>query len=213
MSKQKRYVLFAGGVIAGILITIPLYINYATKAYIVERMEDAPQATVAIVLGASVIDGAPSPALQERAEIALMLYRVGKVQKILVTGDDSVPGFDEVTPVRRYLDANGVPPKDIFLDHMGFDTYTSMYRAREVFEIQDALIVTQGFHLPRSVFIARNLGLDAWGVVAERRGDPIYNYTREMLASIKAAGDLLFNRASYVGDSYPITGDGQETWE
>jgi SanA protein len=214
MHRKRWYLLFAAGVAAGVVVTVPPYIDYATHDYILSSIEDAPTSTVAVVLGASVIRGEPSPALQERAEAAFDLYISGKVQKVLVSGDDSVPGFDEVTPVRKYLVEAGVAPEDIFLDHAGFDTYSTMYRAKEVFGVQDAIIVTQAFHMPRSVFIARTLGIDAYGIVAEERGDPIYNYSREWLASVKAAGDLLFKRVPLqVGESYPLTGNGQDTWE
>ncbi len=214
MHRRGMTLLFIAGVALGVVVTIPLYIDYETRDYIVGSIEEVPTSTVAIVLGASVIKGEPSPVLQERAEAAFDLYRAGKVEKILVSGDDSVPGFDEVTPVRKYLVEAGVAPKDIFLDHAGFDTYSTMYRAKEVFGVRDAVIVTQSFHMPRSVFIARTLGIDARGVVAEERGDPIYNYSREWLASVKAAGDLVFKRTpDYLGEQYPITGDGQETWD
>lgn len=214
MQKKPRLLLFAAGLVAGVVVTAPLYMTYATKNYIVSSVNAAPTSTVALVLGASVIRGEPSPALQARAEVALKLYQAGKVEKILVTGDDSVPGFDEVTPVRRFLEAEGVAAEDIFLDHAGYDTYTSMHRARNVFSVHDALIVTQGFHMPRSIFIARHLGLDARGVVAEERGDPIYNYTREWLASVKAAGDLVFRRVpTHIGEQFPITGNGEDTWD
>lgn len=214
MHRKKWLLLFVVGVAVGVVVTIPPYIDYETSDYILRSIEEAPSSTVAVVLGASVIKGEPSPALQERAEAALDLYVTGKVQKVLVSGDDSVPGFDEVTPVRKYLVEAGVAPEDIFLDHAGFDTYSSMYRAKEVFGVTDAIIVTQSFHMPRSVFIARTLGIEAYGIVAEERGDPIYNYTREWLASVKAAGDLLFKRVPLqVGESHPLTGNGQDTWE
>ncbi|MBP9711359.1 MAG: YdcF family protein [Candidatus Pacebacteria bacterium] len=214
MQGSNRRWLFLLGIAAGVLFTVPLYIDYSTKSYILSSIEAAPSSTVVIVLGASVIKGEPSPVLQERAEAAFDLYHSGKVQKVLVTGDDSVPGFDEVTPVRKYLLDAGVAPEDIFLDHAGFDTYSSMYRAKEIFGVTDAIIVTQSFHMPRSVFIARTLGIEAYGIVAEERGDPIYNYSREWLASIKAAGDLLFKRIpTYMGEQFPIEGDGQGTWE
>lgn len=214
MHRKGTWLLFAAGVTLGVIVTIPLYIDYEAKDYILGAIGQAPDSTVAIVLGASVIRGEPSPALQERAEAAFDLYTSGKVGKVLVSGDDSVPGFDEVTPVRKYLVAAGVAPEDIFLDHAGFDTYSTMYRAKHVFGVTDAIIVTQSFHMPRAVFIARTLGIDAYGIVAEERGDPIYNYSREWLASVKAAGDLLFKRVpKQIGESYPLTGDGQETWE
>ncbi|MDZ4226299.1 MAG: ElyC/SanA/YdcF family protein [Patescibacteria group bacterium] len=133
---------------------------------------------------------------------------------MLVSGDDSVAGFDEVSPVRRLLVEEGIPAEDIFLDHAGFDTYSSMYRAREVFLVTDVIIVTQAFHLPRAVFIARRLGLEAQGVVASTGGSLIDRYLREWGASLKAALELTIARVpKYLGPQFPITGDGQETWE
>lgn len=214
MRKSLAYFLFALGIIAGIVIAVPLSIRNAAAPYMYESASEVPTSTVAIVLGASVIRGEPSPILEERAEAALELYRAGKVQKILMTGDDSVRTHDEVTPVRKYLEVAGVAGEDIFLDHAGFDTYSSMYRARDVFEVRDAIIVTQAFHLPRAIFIAQNLGLKVYGVIADQRGEAIYNYMREVPASLKAALDLLITREpKYLGPRFPITGDGKETWE
>lgn len=214
MHRKNRLLLFVGGVVLGVVVTIPLYIEHASRDYILRSIDEAPTSTVAVVLGASVIRGELSPVLKERTEAALDLYINGKVQKFLVSGDNSVPGFDEVTPVRKYLVEAGVAPEDIFLDHAGFDTYSSMYRAKEMFGVQDAIIVTQSFHMPRSVFIARTLGIDAYGIVAEERGDPIYNYSREWLASVKAAGDLLFKRVPQeMGKHYNLSDNGEDTWE
>jgi len=116
--------------------------------------------------------------------------------------------------VRRLLAEKGVLGEDIFLDHAGFDTYSSMYRAREVFLAQDVVIVTQAFHLPRAVFIARRLGLQAQGVVASSNGNLVDRYLREWGASLKAALEVSIARVpEYLGPQFPITGDGQETWE
>ncbi len=214
MHRRFSVLLFFAGAAVGIVLVVPLYIDRSTEAYIFGSISEVPTSTTAVVLGASVVRGEPSPILQERAELALELYRAGKVIKILVTGDDSVPGFDEVSPVRRYLEASGVRPEDIFLDHAGFDTYSSMYRARDVFVVRDVIIVTQAFHLPRAVFLARSLGINASGVTADQKGGALYNYVREVPASLKATFDLMFERVpKYLGEQFPITGDGQETWE
>lgn len=214
MHRFLHALLFIAGGVAGIAFVVPLYIDRTTEPYIFSAAAETPTSTVAMVLGASVVRGEPSPILQERAEAALALYEAGKVQKILVTGDDSVEGFDEVSPVRRYFESEGVPPENIFLDHAGFDTYSSMYRARDTFLVRDVVIVTQAFHLPRAVFLARNLGLQAYGLEASPRSATLYNYVREIPASFKAAFDLMFKRVpKYLGEQFPITGDGQETWE
>lgn len=199
--------------VCGVALAVPAYIENQTEAYIFDTVEVAPTSSVAMVLGASVVRGKPSPVLRERALGALALYRAGKVEKILVSGDDSVEGFDEVSPVRRLLQEEGVPDEDIFLDHAGFDTYSSMYRAREVFAVSDLIIVTQAFHLPRAVYLAHSLGLKATGLAVTERVS-IENQIREWGASVKAMIDLTITRApKYLGEQFPITGDGQETWE
>lgn len=173
------------------------------------------EAQAAIVLGALVYpDGRVSPMVADRLEAAYGLYRAGKVQKILITGDHGQVEYDEVNTMRRYLEQKGVPPADIFLDHAGFDTYDSMYRARAIFQVRSAVVVTQRFHLPRAVYIARELGLDAEGVVADRfeyLGAKRYE-VREMAARIKAFGEVTIRRKPiFLGPVIPITGDGRET--
>ncbi|MCI0559484.1 MAG: YdcF family protein, partial [Nitrososphaera sp.] len=110
------------------------------------------------------------------------------------TGDDGERDYNEVTPVRAYLTDAGIPPEDIFLDHAGFDTYSSMYRATHVFHVTSATIVTQDFHLPRALYIARHLGLTAYGVVAKGHGGLWRDYAREIPASVKALWDLALYR-------------------
>ena len=141
-----------------------------------------------------------------------MLYKSGKAAKILVTGDNSALTHDEVTPVRKFLLESGVPPQDIFLDHAGFDTYSSMFRARYVFSATSSIIVTQDFHLPRALWIARRLGIPAYGVVSGNGGS-LFNYLREIPASIKAALNVTFKREpKYLGPVIPLSGDGRATW-
>ncbi len=107
--------------------------------------------------------------LEDRVVSAAQLYQAGKIRKILLTGDHGNKEYDEVKAMRLYLRRLGVPESDIFLDHAGFTTYDSLYRARDIFGVQDCVIVTQEFHLPRSVYTARKLGLDCYGYVADRR--------------------------------------------
>ena len=109
-----------------------------------------------------------------------------------------------------YLIGKGIPDQDIFLDHAGFDTYSTMYRARYIFGLSSALITTQSFHLPRAVFIARKLGMNAHGVNADVGNEFFRNYAHEMLADEKAVLDLFVHRKPrYLGDKIPITGDGR----
>ncbi len=189
------------------------YVALATKDHRYTA-SDAPSAEVAMVLGASVTSkGVLSPVLQQRADTAVSLYISGKVDKILVTGDDGSLTYHEVYPVGKYLLAAGIPPADIFLDYAGFDTYSSMYRAREVFGVTSVLIVSQGFHLPRAVFVARQLGLDARGVDASHGEAFVKNSIREVPATAKALFDLATHRVpKYLGEPFPVSGEGTATW-
>ena len=202
-------ILLLGGVVC---LCVPIMIRFAMEPYTYTALEDVPATEVAIVLGASVEKGKPSPILAARADMAIQLYDAGKVKKILVTGDNGELTHDEVTPVRKYLTDAGIPNDDIFLDHAGFDTYSSMYRARTVFDASSATIVTQDFHLPRALYIARHLGITAYGVIADGRGTPS-DYIREVPASDKALLDLVISRRPmYLGIQYPLTQSGTSTW-
>jgi SanA protein len=174
-------------------------------------VEDASVATVAIIPGAAIFEnGALSSIFLDRVDTALTLYNSGKVSKILVSGDNGTEDHNEVNPVRLYLMSKGVPDEDIFLDHAGFDTYSTMYRARDIFEVRSALISTQSFHLPRSIFIARRLGIDAYGVNADVGHFLFRNKVREMVANEKAILNLIFKRKpKFTGGKILITGDGR----
>ncbi len=208
----KWLVIVLLGALALVLI-VPLLMQLSVANHTYNSVEMVPEAEVAIVLGASVVRGKPSPVLAARANEAIELYQKGKVKKILVTGDSGALSHDEVTPVRDYLLAAGIPAEDIFLDHAGFDTYSSMYRARAVFGAETATIVTQNFHLPRALFLARAVGIEASGVAARGGENSLDSYVREIPASWKALIDLAFNRQpKYLGEPIPLSGDGQETW-
>ena len=119
-----------------------------------------PHAQAALVLGAQVKpDGTPSDMLADRIATAEELYRAGKVDKLLLSGDHGRVAYDEVGTMRRELLADGIPGRDLFTDHAGFDTWDSAQRARRVFGVDSAIVVTQRFHLPRALFAARRAGL------------------------------------------------------
>lgn len=190
------------------------YVDVTSETYIYTPNK-APPSEVALVLGASVTSrGVLSPVLKERADTAAQLYQSGRVKKILVTGDNSTLEYDEVYPVGKYLMALGISQDDIFLDYAGFDTYSSMYRARDVFGVTSVLVVTQKFHLSRAVFIARSLGLDAYGVDAAAPDEHFFALSvREIPASLKASYDIWFGRVpKYLGEQFPVSGSGVPTW-
>ncbi len=185
------------------LLLLPAYVIYATRPYRYADPAAVPAQRVALVPGAGIIDGEPSPALAERVYGAVELYRLGKVEKLLFSGDNSSVHYDEVTAMRRYAMSLGVPARDITLDYAGFSTYETCYRARDIFGVREAVIVTQSYHLPRAVYTARQLGIDAvglgmpdWTWAQARRtihytpGEMAFYTLREALAILKALWDV-----------------------
>jgi len=200
------------------VVTFVFYSNLAV--YIsgrsgVHTVTDSPEADAAIVLGARVYQsGSLSPVLADRLDTGIKLYTEGKVKKLLLTGDHGQTTYDEVNNMRLYALEQGVPEEDIFMDHAGFSTYESMYRARDVFKVNKAIIVTQEFHLPRALYTARSLGLIASGVKADKRNYIGEDYLRfrEFVANTKAAAQLaIHDRPTYLGPEIPIWGDGRAT--
>ncbi|RPH72279.1 MAG: SanA protein [Myxococcaceae bacterium] len=141
------------------------YIELTTRRHVVSP-EAAPAVPWGIVFGAGLAPGGePSPILAERLEAAMLLWRTGRVERLLLTGNTD-PYHDEIRSMRRYLTKGGVPERAISVDLEGLSTFDSCWRARGVFGVQRAILVTQAFHLPRAVFLARAAGIDAVGVRA-----------------------------------------------
>lgn len=210
------FILAAGAILSAVFL-INFHINSESKPYILSNAESSPKVQAVLVLGAKVYsDGRMSPMLEDRAATALQFYRKGMAEKFLVSGDHGTKGYDEANAVKSYLVENGVDGDDIFLDYAGFDTYDSLYRAREIFKVQSAVIATQNFHLPRAVYIGRALGIQVWGISADRQSymNVEYNQTRELLSKIKAFLDVnLHSKPKFLGEPIPITGDGRKSWD
>lgn len=211
--KHVFKIMRLGSIILIVLTAIIfLSIRLQSNKYI-STVQELPRAQTALVLGAGLLtNGKLSPIFKDRIDAAITLYTSKKVETILVSGDDGTTTHNEVNPAREYLLKKGVLERDIFLDHAGFDTYSSMYRARVVFGVESAIIVTQSFHLPRSIFIARKLGIDAYGLPADQHPYSFKNNMREILANVKAFMDIFRNRIpKYLGEEIPITGTGYES--
>ncbi|MEU4574223.1 ElyC/SanA/YdcF family protein [Nonomuraea sp. NPDC023979] len=161
-----------------------------------------PASQAALVLGAGLYGGRPSPMLARRLDIAAELYRAGKVRALLLSGDNSRAAYDEPTAMRDYLLARGVPERVMVLDYAGFDTWDSCVRARRVFGAERLTVVTQVFHLPRAVTLCRTAGLETFGVGDDSTAHwpgPTYAYaTRELVATGKAFADALLLRSDPV---------------
>lgn len=175
----------------------------------------ASVADCAVVLGAGVYpDQTPSPVLQDRLETALSLYREGRVRRLLVSGDHGRASYDETNTMRLWLEARGVPHRDVFMDHAGFDTYSSMWRAKHVFGAKKVIVVTQRFHLARSVYLARAMGMEAEGAAADRRWyrGMVWLEMREVASRTKAALDVVTQRRPrHTGPPISLDGDADAT--
>lgn len=210
----KKVILLIVILVTGTLV-IDRYIITEGRKHVVSPGE-CPTSQTAIVLGAYVSpEGALCAMLEDRIKTAVELYKNNTVQKIIMTGDHGKSNYDEVNHMRRYAEKMGVPTEDIFMDHAGFSTYDSMYRAREIFMVDSAVVVTQAFHLPRAVYTSRSLGLKAVGVEADKHlyaGDQYY-YFREIPARLKAFAQihLLRSKPRFLGESIPVSGDGRLT--
>lgn len=181
----------------------------------VEQAAQLDDVDCILVLGCGVMsDGTPSLMLKDRLERSIQLYEQEVAPKLLMSGDHGQPDYDEVGTMKRYAMDAGVPSTDIFMDHAGFSTYESMYRAKEVFQAKKIVIVSQEYHLYRAIYIAQALGLDAYGVAADGQ-----NYAgqwgrdvREVLAQVKDFFTALFKpEPTYLGDAIPVSGDGDIT--
>ncbi len=152
--------------------------------------------------------------LQDRLETGIALYEDGAAPKLLMSGDHGRKEYDEVNLMKEYALERGVPSEDVFMDHAGFSTYESMYRARDIFCAEKVIVVSQRYHLPRALYAAEKLGLEAYGVPAqdvEYRGQA-YREFREMLARAKDfCTAMLELPPQYLGEEIPITGNGNLT--
>ncbi|MGB3642399.1 MAG: ElyC/SanA/YdcF family protein [Rivularia sp. (in: cyanobacteria)] len=187
-------------------LALNLYVKtqYNSRRY--NNPNQIPPQRVAIVLGAGIYNDQPSPMLADRISAAVQLYKLGRVKKLLMSGDNSSEDYDEVTVMQRYAVKLGVPQKDITLDRAGFKTYQSCYRAKEIFGVKQAVIITQNFHLPRAVYLCNQLGVDAVGLGTpdweSYRRDTVMRYTfREYISTIKALWQVHITRPqpTYLG--------------
>ena len=219
---KKRRKLWPWLVMIVLLIAVPFLIDRAVVAtsepYLVSEEEaKALQADCILILGAGVWEGdRPSPVLKDRLMHGIALYENGAAARLLMSGDHGRKEYDEVNVMKAFAMERGVPSSHIFMDHAGFSTYESMYRARDIFKAQRIIIVTQQYHLYRAVYIARALGLDAYGVaVSDAYTAQIHKQlrnVREMLARVKDFFYCVIKPLpTYLGDAIPVSGDGNLT--
>lgn len=192
-----------------IILLTPAYVKYVSRDEIFTNIENVEAKEFAIVLGAGINEnGTPGAYLQKRLDDAVTLYANNKVKKILLTGDNGNTAHDEISVMNNYLSTKGIPQSTIFADYAGFDTYSSMERADKIFNIKNAIIVSQYYHLPRSIYIANNKGISAVGYASNSRyGHRIYKI-REWFATAKSVVDCFVGRkAKFYGKKVDTNGE------
>lgn len=202
-------------------VTAVFGINAIVKGSVKDQILSAEQAAkltdvdCILVLGCGVYDdGTPTAMLHDRLRRSVELYDLGAAPKLLMTGDHGREGYDEVDAMKTFAVNAGISSENVFMDHAGFSTYESMYRAKEVFRAKKVIIVTQEYHLYRAIYIAQSLGLEAYGVSSDFRsyGGQLRYDIREVLARVKDFGmSIIQPEPTYLGEAIPISGDGNLT--
>lgn len=212
--KHKIYMLILlPAVVAAAFLVINFHVIASTEELLIDEKNAFDlEADCILVLGAGLKpDGTPNHMLQDRLDTAIDLYQNGAAPKILLSGDNGQEHYDEVNAMRIYVEGAGIPKEDVFLDHAGFSTYESMVRAKKIFRVRTSIIVTQRYHQYRALYLARGLGIEAWGVTADSRiyVGQSYRELREIAARNKDVLYLLVRpQPTYLGDQIPISGNG-----
>ena len=216
MKKLLKYGIIAIILITIIVLGINLYVRISTNKQIIKENDYAALSDVdsIIILGAGIWKDKPSPMLEDRLLEGIKLYQNSVSDKIIMSGDHGRREYDEVNIMKNYAIEKGIPSENIFMDHAGFSTYESIYRAKDIFEAKKVVIVTQEYHLYRALYIANQLGLKAYGVGADPRQyvGAAYRELREILARDKDFIKCIFkSEPTYLGDTIPVSGNGDIT--
>src|SRR5688572_27414858 len=188
----------------------PKFVMWLYAQPLISTVEEVPPTRVAIVFGAGLLwDGSAGPVLSDRVLTAVNLYQQGKVEKLLFSGDNSYLNYNEPEAMRQYALERGVPDEDIILDYAGRRTYDTCYRAKHIFQVDEAILVTQEFHMARALFLCNWFDVDSTGVESNNRyflkRYRAYWSFRELFATFQAAWDVLFtNPVPILGDPEPI---------
>lgn len=199
-----------------IVLGINFYVISTTKNQIIkdDSYKNLENIDCILVLGAGVWGNRPSPMLEDRILKAIELYENGVAPKIIMSGDHGREEYDEVNIMKNYAIEKGIPSEDIFMDHAGFSTYDSIYRAKHIFKVKNIVVVTQEYHLFRALHIANKLGINALGVNSNPRkySGQTYREIREILARNKDFVKATFKpKSTYLGDTIPVNGNGDIT--
>ena len=209
---MKKYLkilacLFILGLIA--ILSVNLYVKSTTKTYIHHSLKRFPKNDVGIIFGAGIKGDQPSKYLKDRLDAGILLYKSKRINKILLSGDNGREEYDELTVMKNYCFNHGVDTTKIFIDYAGFDTYSTMYRAKHIFKIKKATLISQEYHLNRAIYIGQKLGIKSVGYSANKGEYRGYKYVcfREYGSIFKSFLDVLRNREPhFLGNPIDING-------
>ena len=208
---------FVAALCLACVVTVNSYMLSSVSSLIISEEDSAAIKDVdcILVLGCLVRkDGTPSDMLADRINTGIDLYKSGVSAKLLVSGDHGQKDYNEVGTMKEYAMAEDVPSEDIFMDHAGFSTYESLYRAKEIFSAKKIVIVTQKYHLTRALYIARSLGIEAYGVPSDARtySGQLVRDVREILARAKDfVYTIVMPDPTYLGEPIDLSGNGDVT--
>lgn len=216
MKNVIKYITIIIAVVIVIILIINFFVKQSTKKQIIKNSEIKKLEDIdcIIVLGAGIWGDKPSPMLEDRLLEAISLYKNNVSDKIIMSGDHGKEDYDEVNVMKNFAIEKGIPSENIFMDHAGFSSYESIYRAKEIFKAKKIVIVTQKYHLYRSLYIANKLGLEAYGVASDPRQyvGAFYRELREILARNKDFLKCIFKpEPTYLGEAIPVNGNGDIT--
>jgi len=198
-----------------LVLSINFYVVGSTQDKILKKdYSNLEDVDCILILGAGIWGDSPSPMLQDRLDEGIELYKKGLAPKIIMSGDHGRKEYDEVNIMKEYAIEKGVASEDIFMDHAGFSTYESIYRAKEIFNADSIIIVTQKYHLYRAIYIADKLDINVYGVNSDPRkySGQAYRELREVLARNKDfVTTIIKPKPTYLGEEIPVNGDGNAT--
>lgn len=191
---KKIALIFLIGIIA--VLSVNFYVKKETNSLIYKSDEKIPSTNVGIIFGAGINGDKPSKYLKDRLDAGIRLYNSKRINKILLSGDNGSDEHDELTVMKTYCYEHGVDTTKIYIDYAGFDTYSTMSRAKTIFKVDNAILVSQQYHLNRAIYIGKNLGIKAVGYSANNGNYKGYNYVRfrEYFSIFKSVIDVLRNR-------------------
>ena len=208
----KRYfkiAVYGAVILFTLVVLVNFYVKSSTEDYIFTSDSKIPTEKVGIIFGAGINGDQPSKYLKDRLDAGIHLYNKNKIQKILLSGDNGREEYDELTIMKNYCYQHGVDTTKIYIDYAGFDTYSTLYRAKRIFKINSAILISQKYHLNRAVFIGRQNGLNVLGYSANKGAYRGYKYVRfrEYFSIFKSAIDVFRHRKPrFLGTVIPIDG-------